>query len=385
MPHIFQTINKKTGEPHPLYRFVIYDYRGRRVKRTGATTFKETKRIAEQMQAHQYAIRNGVAKAPRMSDKPHDIGQLIEEYLGWGRTQGGRRGRPWGAEHARKRTQNLAFWREKLNLATQFDLLECQIRVERIIRRLLDGGSSGKTVWNRVDALAAFGRWCVERGYLEDDPLRRLRRINTDPVGQRRPLSPEEFQLLLQHCLPERVLQYETAVCSGLRANELRHITPRHIDVFRCGIKLEASWTKNRQEGLQPLPRWLVDKLVEAARGMHPDTPFFSVQRTHAARMLRDDLARAGIPVDKPGEGRVVFHSLRMTYCTQLDEVGASAKTTQDLARHSTPTLTMQRYVRVREERSREAVEKIGVLFRTPASQQNPNDEMAQTAESGKK
>jgi integrase len=53
----------------------------------------------------------------------------------------------------------------------------------------------------------------------------------------------------------------------------------------------------------------------------------------------------------KVGEGKIVFHSLRMTYCSLLDYQGASAKKTQELARHSTPTVTMNSYVRTREDR----------------------------------
>lgn len=375
MPYVYQTINKATGKPHPLWRYQYVDHLGRQRKGTGAATRKETERVAAQVQARQYGIRNGVIAAPKLSDGVRDIDQTIAEYLEWGNTQGGRRGHPWGPEHARKRAQNLKFWVQELKLRSQLDLIDCQSRVERVIHRLhIAAGRSGKTTWNRVESLAAFCRWCVDRDYLADDPLRRLKRINTDPVHLRRALDAHEISELLQNCLPERVLLYETAICSGLRANELRHITPAHLDVFRCGLRLEAEWTKNRLAGLQPLPRVLMNKLVAAAAGMPPNAPMFSVQRTHAARMLRDDLERAGIPAFKPGEGMAVFHSLRMSYCSLLDDHGASAKTTQELARHATPTITMNSYVRTREARVRSVVEAIGELIQPDhQTPQEPN------------
>jgi integrase len=90
--------------------------------------------------------------------------------------------------------------------------------------------------------------------------------------------------------------------------------------------------------------------------------------------MLRDDLERAGIQSFKPGLGAVVFHSLRMSYCTLLDENGASAKENQQLARHATPEMTMNRYVRTRESRVQAVVEALGESIRpAPASQLNPN------------
>ncbi len=46
--------------------------------------------------------------------------------------------------------------------------------------------------------------------------------------------------------------------------------------------------------------------------------------------------------------GRVVdFHALRATYITLLVKGGASMKATQELARHSDPSLTMNVYSRL--------------------------------------
>jgi hypothetical protein len=70
---------------------------------------------------------------------------------------GGRRGHPWSSEHARKRKQDLEFWKECLGLRTQQDLVGCQSRVEREIHQLrVVDRRSGKTTWNRVGTLAAF-------------------------------------------------------------------------------------------------------------------------------------------------------------------------------------------------------------------------------------
>ena len=60
--------------------------------------------------------------------------------------------------------------------------------------------------------------------------------------------------------------------------------------------------------------------------------------------MLRVDLEKAGIPYQDDA-GRVAdFHSLRHTFITYLTKGGASPKVAQSLARHSSITLTMDRY-----------------------------------------
>jgi integrase len=194
-----------------------------------------------------------------------------------------------------------------------------------------------------------------------------LKKINTDPVRRRRALVPEEIAKLLDACLPERKLLYQVALCTGLRANELRHITPAHLDDERCGIRLEAAWTKNRLDGFQPIPRWLMDILQSKAQDLDRSGAFFGVQKTHPARMIQDDLKRAGIPLEIPGEGKVDFHSLRVTFCSLLDDRGASAKENQELARHSTPVLTMNVYVRTRVDRVRGVVDAVGEVVNPAA------------------
>jgi hypothetical protein len=59
-----------------------------------------------------------------------------------------------------------------------------------------------------------------------------------------------------------------------------------------------------------------------------------------------------------------------------LDYNGASAKETQELARHSTPVVTFASYVRARGERMREVVEELGEAVKVADSpQHSPNAE----------
>ena len=157
---------------------------------------------------------------------------------------------------------------------------------------------------------------------------------------------------------PERVLLYEAALFSGLRAGELAHLRGCHLDFDRCGLRLEASWTKNRRPGFQPLPRYLLEKLASA--GVGDSEPLLQVP-THPARTFDEDLRAAGIDKNNP-DGVLVFHSWRATYGTLLDSLGASAKETQELMRHATPVLTMQRYVQAQLERRQDLVESLAEL-----------------------
>jgi len=67
------------------------------------------------------------------------------------------------------------------------------------------------------------------------------------------------------------------------------------------------------------------------------------VTKSELAR-LRADLEAAGIPVEDDSGRLVDFHALRHTFITNLVNAGVHPRTVQALARHSTISLTMDRY-----------------------------------------
>ena len=259
----------------------------------------------------------------------------------------------------------MAWWRDRLAVEVLGDLVEVLGRVEKQLRELQTIGRTGKTISNYAATLGAFCDWCVQRGYLETDPLKDLAPFDTTPEVRRRAMTPDEITRLLEVCPPDRRLLYETAVFSGLRANELRHLTLEHIDLERSGLLLDAEWTKNRQTGFQPLPKSLLERLKAFAESDQPARLYAENLRrgsssrerpttsllyvpSQPARLLSKDLAVAGISEQAPG-GKLDFHALRTAFVNLVFEYGqVSPKEAQDLARHSTPDLTFNVYGRSR-------------------------------------
>lgn len=376
MPYIFQTfksrVNPATGvrEPvldrkgrpvaHDLWRFTYIDFRGDRRTATGARTRAATEDLAARKQVQENEIRLGVRPAPKSYDtaKGRTFADMTGEYSAWGGSQGGRGGRPWGRGHARMRAAHLAFWRTRLGLVTLADLDGVLPRVEAALRELQDAGRTGKTLANYADALRSFCTWCVERGYLPDDPLKGMAAFDATPKTQRRALTPDEIGRLLTTCRERKRLLYATALCSGLRAGELKALKVEHLDALRGGLHLDAAWTKGRRSGFQPLPAALVQELAEASEGKAPDATLLDAP-THTGRTLAEDLESAGIASWAP-EGKVDFHSLRVTYVSLVLQQGATLKEAQSLARHATPGLTMNTYGRTRVDRLSALAEDVG-------------------------
>jgi len=332
--------------------------------------------MAERLEDEHRQVRLGYRPAPSAADKHRrrPCSEVMDEYLSWGKTQGGRGGRPWSEVHAHNRRVQLVWWRESLGLVTLADLDGILPRVEEMLRKLLTSGQTGKTAANKVESFRSFCNWCEKRGYLAANPLRGFAPLDTTPQTTRRAMTLDEIQRLLSASPDHRRLLYETAFLSGLRAGELRHLTVEHLDVERGGLHLDAAWTKNRKPGFQPLPRSLVDRLAtfgasgEAMRLYRsksgnrnpdaPDNPLLYIP-SQPDRGMNTDLAAAGIPKWTP-EGKLDFHAARTAFVTLLLESEVTVKEAQQLARHSTPQLTMNTYGRTREDRLVAAVERMG-------------------------
>jgi hypothetical protein len=95
-----------------------------------------------------------------------------------------------------------------------------------------------------------------------------------------------------------------------------------------------------------------------------PTDPLLYVP-THPARTLDLDLERAGISKDT-ADGKLDFHSLRVTYATFVDGSGATAKEARELCRHSDPRLTFSRYVKADDKRLHTVAERVADQVLTP-------------------
>jgi len=171
---------------------------------------------------------------------------------------------------------------------------------------------------------------------------------------------------------------YRTAAGSSFRAGELRSLTPKSFALEGDGpsISVTAAYSKRRRDDVQPIDRGLADTLRPWLAAQAAGGPVFALPDKTGA-MLRGDLRRArakwlreaSTPLERrerrqsdflcavDAEGRVFdFHGFRHDYISGIVSSGASVKVAQELARHSTPSLTIGRYAHVRLHDLRAAV-----------------------------
>lgn len=259
------------------------------------------------------------------------------------------------------------------------------------------GGISAQTFNHYIAALKAFGNWLAGRARrVTQNPFRHLTKVNVevDIRHARRPLVPDEFSRLLAAAATgrsfrglggaDRRVLYLVAGYTGLRASELASLTPGSfaLDADPPTVTVAAAYSKHKREDVVPLHPDLVGHLRPWLAGRPADGllwPGKWAKQFTAAAMLRRDLDAARVAwvaevagtaradrersdflayKDRDG-GTADFHALRHTFITSLVNAGVLPKDAKELARHSTITLTMDRYTHVTMKDTAAAVAKL--------------------------
>lgn len=235
-------------------------------------------------------------------------------------------------------------------------------RVATWLSDLRTEGRSVRTSNAYLTAIKGFSRWLVRDRRASEDVLSHLATLNAkvDVRRERRTLEPTEIAKLIDAAQKggqfrsltgeDRAVLYHVALTTGLRASELASLTSKSLDLDSDPptIAVEAAYSKHRRRDVLPLRHDVADILRNylATCGRADNELLWprSWSRKGSAIMIRKDLTAAGIPYED-NAGRVFdFHALRHQFISTLARSGAHPKEAQALARHSTITLTMDRY-----------------------------------------
>ncbi|MBI3832502.1 MAG: tyrosine-type recombinase/integrase [Planctomycetes bacterium] len=250
--------------------------------------------------------------------------------------------------------------------------------VKAYLSKLRKAGTIGAKTYNYyVRDLKAFCKWLVRSSRARENPLEHLeslgaKTIAQDPSAKRRAFTTDEIRKLLEATIREptrygmsgleRSLVYRLAVETGLRASETASLTrvSFRLDDKRPAVFVAGSATKNAQSADLPIRTKTAELLRGHLKLKLPTAKAFAMPPvTDTARMIRADLAAAGI-VEPEGSAYVLdFHTLRHTFVTMLAASGVHPKVAQDLARHSDINLTLSRYSHTVLEQRGEAVDRL--------------------------
>lgn len=269
-----------------------------------------------------------------------------------------------------------------------------------------DKGASDQTRNHYLSHARQFARWLHDEGRLPTDPLAGTKGVSVDADRRhdRRAPGDEEVTVLFGYLAggyleqqppvrremtgPQRALGYEVAMCTGLRAGELRSLTRERIDLEAGEVRLGARAAKNRKRARQTLPSWLCDKLQKwfaAGGGLWDQFP-----ADFPGELLQLDLAGARVAWIEAADGEERqrreksdvcryeistpdgplywdFHALRHWYISALaGQDGIPPAVLVALARHSDPRLTLDTYAKARRIDVKEAADQIRMPGQPP-------------------
>jgi len=217
-------------------------------------------------------------------------------------------------------------------------------------------GLSGATMRNRMSQIRAMGKWLVQVGEWDANPLREVQTAKvrmSDKGAGARAFTRDEVKRLIEaarvaegsHAAARRFgacrsTLYHTLFETGLRYGEAMGL--RVCDVDLAGRVIRVVKDKAGRGDRIPigpgtaavLAAWIAD------RGLTGRDPVF-LRVSH--RTLVRDMKRAGIPREVAGQAGQ-WHCFRKGIVTHYLRNGADLKTVQKLARHASAKTTLDHY-----------------------------------------
>ena len=278
-----------------------------------------------------------------------------------------------------KQAQQVASRCRKIIKACRFEKLAdlSPSAVANYLRERRQGGLGTATSNGYLSGIKSFANWLVKDRRLASNPLTHLSKLNdrVDIRHERRASSSIDLGLLISAAETSqkkfrgldgatRAMLYRFAAMTGLRASELASLTPASFDLTSDPpmLTVQAACSKHRREDVLPihldlaarLRKWLTERerqpddqrivlAFDRAADAKPERLFPGTWAKRAFKMIQLDLDVAGIPYATDA-GVADFHSLRHSFISNLVTGGVHPKVAQQLARHSSITLTMDRY-----------------------------------------
>jgi excisionase family DNA binding protein len=301
-------------------REVVNDAQGR-----GEALIALQRRVAE--------IFNGKYHPQREIESPKFI-EFSEKFL---QDYSKKEKKSWKTDECRLKKIGEFFGAFRLKEITGIMILNFrESRLKQVISRL--------TINRECALLKKMFNWAIEKGYLQENPVRKVKMYSEKDTARDRVLSQKEEANLLQELAVHLKPIIIFALHTGLRYREILELKWKNVDLERRHIKVEH--TKSGKVRFIPVNSILFAELVrlkQAAKG-EKVFPWRNVRTGFENACRRAKIAN------------FTFHDLRRTFGTRLLERGVDIVTISKLYGHSSVLVT-QNYLHPADELSKKAVE----------------------------
>ncbi len=206
---------------------------------------------------------------------------------------------------------------------------------------------SPKTLNEYLGSVSSFLSWMEKHERIAKNPLKNVLKVQTNgkQTRPRRAFTDDEMHRLLKVAGKRRVL-YLTAVMTGLRRSELKHVDRDdvHLESKVKYLSARASTTKNHKQAIIALHPDVSADLATLLETLPKSEDAIFADLMPNMDQFRADLKAAGIEFINAKGLRADFHSLRHTLATNLAKAGTAPRVAMEIMRHSDMRLTAKTY-----------------------------------------
>ncbi len=389
------------GKRGPWYASYV-DHSGKQVRFNTHTTDKQTAQAllgkrksddARRREGITDASTERLAKAERSPISVH-LDAYLQSLISAGRSQG----------HIDRQRDRITIIVDGAGFSRLSDISPPEI--QKVVNNIRTGKSqklvAAGTRRHYLTAIKSFTAWLAsEGGKLPNDPLRAMKKPDAkkDRKLIRRALLVTEWQAM-RELVPnaglswgmeatERLMVYELAIQTGLRAGELHSLTRSRIKFSgsKATAVVPSGITKDSEDAYQSISGDLVARLKRHVSKKLPGANVFGLPRLDAmAEMLRRDIdfarntwdalaetdpARKQTLEENPdflrsidsSDERIDFHALRHSCGAWLALANVHVKTIQSVMRHKDVKLTLDTYGHLFRSMETEAVERMSAMI----------------------
>lgn len=211
-------------------------------------------------------------------------------------------------------------------------------------------GNKKTTCDNNRRNLRSFFQWLEDEGYIQKNPVRRIKRMK-EPQRLKKFFSELEIEKLRDACVSKRELALvDLLISTGLRVGEISQIKVSEINWSNNSFCVIGKGDKQRRCYMNVRARKHVIEYLQERKeqGIISDYLFCPVRAPYNKELCKEEFGRIIKKIGKRcGVEDIHIHGIRAYFATNLSRKGVAPSIIQELMGHESYNTTVRYYCNI--------------------------------------